>query len=169
MRLVIAGAAAALATAACGPSGPASGPGATTTPAADTAASAAPAAAPAIEGPSAGKWSITMTAMGAAPPPSEVCYTKQVSLEEAEKMQQQSGITCSEQSYRKDGDAWIGHSVCTMAAGPAGPMKVTTDSRITGDFSSKYTMEITSRMDPPPMPSMAEQTMTMTAERVGDC
>jgi hypothetical protein len=30
-------------------------------------------------------------------------------------------------------------------------------------------MEITSKMDPAPMPSMAEQTMTMTAERIGDC
>ena len=170
MRLAIAAAAAALGLAACGPSEPASDTAATA-PAADTAAPApaASAAAPAIEGPAAGKWSVTMTAMGTTLPASEVCYSKQVSLEEAEKMQQQSGITCSEQSYRKDGDAWIGHSVCTMEAGPGGPMKVTTDSRVSGDFSKKYTMEITSKMDPPPMPSMAEQKMTMTAERLGDC
>jgi hypothetical protein len=171
MRLVIAAAAAAFGLAACGPSEPASDT-ASTAPAADTAApapAAASATAPAIEGPAAGKWSVVMTAMGTTLPASEVCYTKQVSLEEAAKMQQQAGITCSEQSYRKEGDAWIGHSVCTMEAGPAGPTKMTTDSRVSGDFSKKYTMEITSKMDPPPMPSMAEQKMTMTAERIGDC
>ena len=84
-------------------------------------------------------------------------------------MQQQSGVTCSEQSYRKEGDAWIGHSVCTMEAGPGGPMKVTSDSRVTGDLSSKYTIEMTNKIDPPPMPSMAEQKMTISAERLGDC
>jgi len=172
MRLAIAAAAAALGLAACGPSEPASDT-ASTAPAADSAApapAASSAAAPAaIEGPAAGKWSVVMTAMGTTLPASEVCYAKQVSLEEAAKTQQQAGITCSEQSYRKDGDAWIGHSVCTMEAGPAGPTKVTTDSRVSGDFSKKYTMEITSKMDPPPMPSMAEQKMSITAERIGDC
>jgi hypothetical protein len=49
------------------------------------------------------------------------------------------------------------------------PMTMITDTRVTGDFSSNYTMDITSKMDPPPMPNMAEQKMTMTAERIGDC
>jgi hypothetical protein len=171
MRLVFAAAVAALATAACGPSEPAAGAASTATPAADSAppaTAAAPAAAP-IEGPAAGNWRMTVTAMGTTMPPTEYCYTKQVSLEEAAKMQQQAGITCSEQSYRKEADAWVGHSVCTMEAGPTGPMKVTTDSRVTGDFASKYTMDITSKMDPAPMPSMAEQKMSVTAERIGDC
>jgi hypothetical protein len=106
--------------------------------------------------------------MGQTMPPREECYARQVSLEEAEKMQQAAGITCSEQSYRKEGDAWIGHSVCTMS-GAGTPIKITSDSHVSGDFSSKYTIEMTSKMDPPPMPSMAEQEMTITAERVGDC
>ena len=170
MRLAIAAAAAALGLAACGPSEPASDT-ATTAPATDSAAPtpAAPsAAAPAIEGPAAGKWRMTMTAMGQTMPPTETCIAKQVSLEEAEKMQQQAGVTCSEQSYRKEGDAWIGHSVCTMTSAGT-PMKVTSDSRVTGDLSSKYTIEMTNRMDPAPMPSMAEQKMTIAAERLGDC
>lgn len=172
MRLIFAAAVAALATAACGPSDPAADTASTATPAADSAApavAAAPAAAPAIEGPAAGNWRMTVTAMGTTMPPTEYCYAKQVSLEEAGKMQQEAGITCSEQSYRKEADAWIGHSVCTMEAGPTGPMKITTDSRVTGDFASRYTMDITSKMDPAPMPSMAEQKMSMTAERIGDC
>lgn len=167
MRLAIA--AAAFGLAACGPSEPAS----TAAPAANSAAPApaapaAPSTPPAIEGPAAGKWRMTVTAMGQTMPPTEYCYEKQVSLEEAAKMQQQASVNCSEQSYRKDGDDWIGHSVCTMQSAGT-PMKITQDSRVTGDFSSKYTIEIISKMDPPPMPSMAEQKMTMTAERLGDC
>jgi hypothetical protein len=173
MRLVIAAAVAAAALAACGQSEPASEAASSAAPAAGSAAPApaapdASATPVAVEGPAAGKWRMTVSAMGQAMPPTEYCYTKQVSLEEAEKMQQASGITCSEQSYRKDGDAWIGHSVCSMP-GAGTPMKVTQDSRVTGDFSSKYTIDIISRMDPPPMPSMAEQKMTITAERIGDC
>ncbi|HEX5007199.1 MAG TPA: DUF3617 family protein [Hyphomonadaceae bacterium] len=173
MRLAIAAAAAALGLAACGQSEPAADSASTAAPAADGAAPApaapAPAAMPAtVEGPAAGKWRMTITAMGQTMPPTETCYAKQVSLEEAEKMQQSAGITCSEQSYRKEGDAWIGHSVCSMP-GAGTPMKVTQDSRVAGDFSSKYTIDITSKMDPPPMPSMAEQKITITAERIGDC
>lgn len=132
----------------------------------EPAASAALAAE--MEGPAAGKWRMTVSMMGASPPPNEVCYEKQVSFAEAEKMQQQAGVTCSEQSYRREGDALIGHSVCSMDAGGT-PMKVTTDTRITGDFSSKYTMDMTSKMDPPPMPSMTEQKMSIVSERIGNC
>ena len=163
---------AALGLAACGPSEPANdaaAPDGAAEPAASSAPTPAPgAAAPAIEGPAAGRWRVTMTAMGQTLPATETCFTQQVSLAEAEKMQQQAGVTCSEQSYRREGDAWIGHSVCTMD-NAGSPMKMTTDTRVTGDFASKYTMDITSKIDPPPMPNMAEQKMTMTAERIGDC
>jgi hypothetical protein len=142
----------------------ASDPAAATTP----AAPAATAAAAGIEGPAAGKWRMTMTTMGQTMPASELCYEKQVSFAEAEKMQQQAGVTCSEQSYRRDGDAFVGHSVCTMDAGGA-PVKVTTETRVTGDFSSKYTIDMTSKMDPPPMPSMTEQKISIVSERIGDC
>jgi hypothetical protein len=155
--------------AACGEK-PATTDGAT--PAVDAAApapaAASAAAAPGIEGPAAGKWSITMTTMGQTMPPTEVCYDKQVSLAEAEQMQRRSGVTCSEQSYKREGDAWVGHSVCAMDA-QGMKMTVTSDTRVSGDFSSKYTMEMTNKMDPAPMPGMEEQKMTMTAERVGDC
>ncbi len=169
-RLFAFAAIAAFGLAACGPGEPANEPAdATTDGSAQPAApAAATAAAPAIEGPAAGKWRVTMTSMGQTLPATETCYTQQVSLAEAQQMQQQAGVTCSQQSYRREGDAWVGHSVCTMDAGGS-PMTVTSDSRVTGDFSSKYTMEITSKMDPPPMPNMAEQKMIMTAERIGDC
>jgi len=160
----------ALGLAACGPSEPAANDAASTDRADEPAAPAAPAvaAAPAIEGPAAGKWRVTMTSMGQTLPATETCYAEQVSIAEAQKMQQQAGVSCSEQTYRRDGDAWIGHSVCTMD-NAGSPMTMTSDTRVTGDFASKYSMDITSKIDPPPMPNMAEQKITMTAERIGDC
>jgi hypothetical protein len=167
MRFAFAVTVAALGLAACGASEPAADGAASSAEPVESAAAAAP-AAPAIEGPAAGKWRVTVTAMGQTLPPSEQCFTQQVSLAEAEKLQQQAGVTCSEQSYRREGEAWIGHSVCTMD-NAGSPMTMTTETRVTGDFSSSYTMDITSRIDPPPMPNMAEQKMTMAAERIGDC
>jgi len=169
MRFALALAIGALGLAACGPGEPAADSAASVTDAVAPAPAPAATAAPALEGPAAGKWRISMTnMMGLTLPSTEVCYAEQVSLAEAEKMQQQAGVTCSEQSYRREGDAWVGHSVCNMDAGGT-PMRVTTDMRVTGDFASKYTMDITSRMDPAPMPDMAETKMIMTAERIGDC
>jgi Protein of unknown function (DUF3617) len=116
------------------------------------------------EGPAEGKWKVTTTVSGRTMPAQDVCYEKQVSFAEAEKMQQQAGMTCSEQSYRRDGAVLAGHSVCTTNG-----VTMTTDTRVTGDFKTKYTMDMTTRMDPPPMPSMAESKMSITMERLGNC
>jgi len=159
--------------AACSPGTPATD-GATPTAAAPET-TAAPAAAPASqgEGPAAGKWRLTTTAMGQAMPPSEVCYEKQMSFEEIDKQQkqqqpQQPNVTCSEQVYKKEGDAQVSHSVCTAEI-LGKPMTITTDARATGDFKTKYTMDMTVKMDPPPMKGMEEQKMSVLAERLGEC
>jgi hypothetical protein len=44
-----------------------------------------------------------------------------------------------------------------------------TDTRVTGDFDTAYEMEITSTMDPAPMPDMAKTTMKASMTRIGDC
>jgi hypothetical protein len=128
------------------------------------AETAAPAAAmPAnMTGPAAGKWKVAVSAGGMDMPATEVCYATQMTMEEAQKMQQQSGLTCSEQTFAPDGKS--GHSVCTMQG-----MTVTTDYAVSGDFNTAYTMQMTSTMDPSPpgMPSPSVTTMTM--ERLGDC
>jgi hypothetical protein len=172
--LVTAAAVAALGLAACNESTPAtegaaaSGDSSTAAPAAAAPAPAAAPAAAAIEGPAAGKWSMTVSMMGRTMPPNEVCYTKVTSLAEAEKMQQQAGMTCSEQNYHREGDAFVGHSVCTSEI--AGKTTTsTTDTRVTGDFNTKYVMDLVTRLDPAPAPGMGEQKMSITAERIGDC
>lgn len=134
--------------------------------AAAPAAPAAPALAAAdLEGPKPGKWKMT-TNLSAAPKPVtvETCVA-QTSFKDMDAAKQQAGVTCSEQSYRREGADIVGHSVCTIQGG----MKVITDSRISGDFTSRYTIDAKTVMDPAPTPAMKETTMKVTAERIGDC
>ncbi len=173
MKILITGAAAVLALGACSQS---------TTPAGETAAAPATAAAstePAaqgmtaaqLSGPIAGKWKITVTSSGMTLPPQEICYEKQISLQDAQQMQQQAGITCSENTFTPSAGGMTGHSVCKMAANAA--MKettITTDIKVVGDFNTAYTMDSTSTMDPAPpgMPPGPSQT-SIKMERLGDC
>ena len=134
--------------------------------AAAPAAPAAPALAAAdLEGPKPGKWKMT-TNLSAAPKPVtvETCVA-QTSFKDMDAAKLQAGVTCSEQSYRREGADIVGHSVCTIQGG----MKVITDSRISGDFTSRYTIDAKTVMDPAPTPAMKETTMKVTAERIGDC
>lgn len=126
-------------------------------------ASAAPALA-GMEGPKPGKWKMT-TAMAAMSKPvtMEVCIPK-TSFKEMQTANQQAGVTCTEQTLTRQGGDYVGHSTCTHPGG-----KLTIDSRFSGDFSSKYTMETKTVMDPPPTPAMKEMIMNVTAERLGDC
>ena len=167
MKFVLAAATAALMLAACGEKTEPTLDGAPTATAAmsETAATAAPAAAPAnpmSSGPAAGKWKVSVSTGGMDIPPNEICYAKQVTMEEAQKMQQQSGMTCTEQTFAADGKS--GHSVCAMQG-----MTITTDFEVTGDFSTAYTMQMTSSMDPAP-PGMPQPSVTaVKMERLGDC
>lgn len=161
MKLALAAASAALLLAACGGSETPT-PG-TEMPVADTPA--APAATPAtatVTGPAAGKWKVSVSSGGMEIPPNEICYAKQMTMEEAQQMQQQAGLTCSEQTYAPDGKS--GHSKCTMQG-----MTVKTDYAVTGDFSTAYTMQMTTTMDPAPPGMTAPSVTTVKMERLGDC
>ena len=162
MKFTLFAAVAALALAACGgESGtPALAAGDSAAPAETAAAAPAPTAM--APGPIAGEWEVTITAMGISVPATKVCYTRAMTMQEAQEMQQGAGITCSEQTIAADGKA--SHSVCTMQG-----MTVTTDMKVTGDFSSAYTMEMTSTMDPaPPGMPAGPSTTTVAMKRLGD-
>lgn len=133
------------------------------------AETASTAAAPAtLDAPKPGLWRVS-TAMegmpggGAAMPPQEVCI-KEAKLEPPTGAQQ-PGADCTTQAFSRQGDAMVATSTCTLQGG----MKAESAIRITGDFNSRYVTEVTTRMDPAPMPQMAQTKMTMTAERIGDC
>ncbi len=145
------------------PAGAAEAPAAAAAP----AASAVPAGGE-PQGPAPGMWRIAVTTGGQAMPPAEICITEQMSMADGMKMQEEAGITCTDQSWGREGADVVGRSTCSMdLAGTA--TTITSEYRVKGDMNSAYTIETTSRMDPPPMPQLAEQKTTATAERLGDC
>lgn len=121
------------------------------------------------DGPTPGLWRVT-TRMAGMPdgmeaPAIETCIHEARFEPPPGATPQAPGMTCEEQSFRREGDAMVGHSVCTSDDG----VRTVTDTRVTGDFSRNYTMDVRSTMTPAPTPSMAEVSMVMTAERLGDC
>lgn len=167
MKFALAAASAALLLAAIplagcgGPTAPAATP-AGETPAAATPSAPSPSIPASMTGPTAGKWKVQVSAGGMDMPPNEICYAKQMSMEEAQAMQQQAGMTCTDQTYAADGKS--GHSVCAMQG-----MTITTDFSVTGDFNTAYTMQMTSSMDPAPPGMPQPSTTTVKMERLGDC
>jgi hypothetical protein len=151
----------ALTLAACSGRSPEPAPEASTLPAAVTPD---PAAAIPLTGPAAGKWRQTAAFAGEAMPPHEICFDKQMSLADAQAMQQQAGITCSEQTFTPAGNGFQGHSVCR-----SGEATITSDTVVTGDFNTAYTMEITSTRDPAPRTAANPSVTKVTMERLGDC
>ena len=127
---------------------------------------AAPSAAEMLNGPKPGLWRVTteMSGMpgGATVAPVETCI--QSATFETPSTSQSPGAQCTSQPFTRDGDAMVSSSTCTMQG-----MKTDSTIRVTGDFNSRYVMEVKTKMDPAPMPSMAETTVTMTGERLGDC
>jgi hypothetical protein len=128
----------------------------------------APAVAPAaLEAPRPGLWRIatTMRGMpgGAAVPPQDICV-KEAKLE-APTAGRPAGADCTAEAFVRQGDAMVGRSVCTLPGG----MKSDSTIRITGDFNSRYATEVITKIDPAPTPALAQTTLTMTAERIGDC
>ena len=119
-------------------------------------------------GPSPGLWRVTTRIggmpAGMEPPAVETCI-REAKFEIPRGAPESSGMACEQQSFRREGDAMVGHMACTSADG----VRTVTDTRVSGDFTRNYTMELKSTVTPPPSPDMAEVTMVMTAERLGDC
>ncbi|MDP3801566.1 DUF3617 family protein [Brevundimonas sp.] len=130
---------------------------------------AAPSVAGLPDGPTPGLWRVTMQVdglpEGMAAPVVETCMTDEKFESPQDPASQMPGMTCSNQSFRREGDAMVGHSICTSDAG----VRTQTDMRVSGDFSRRYTMVITSTTTPTPAPEPGTRTMTMMAERLGDC
>ena len=156
--------AAALSLAACGRGGEAGAEGA-----GEAVREAAPAPGR-MDAPRPGLWRVTTSMSGLpegmAMPSVETCI-KQGGFDEMQRGRGQlpEGVDCSQQSFRREGNAMVGHSVCTLPNG----VRTETDTRVTGDFERRYIMEMKSRTTPAPSGSAAETAMTMTAERIGDC
>jgi len=153
---------AALSLAACGQGDGGAPEGKAKSPGGETAATGLPA------GPTPGLWRVTTRIggmpAGMEPPAVETCI-REAKFEMPQGAPDSSGMTCEQQSFRREGDAMVGHMACTSADG----VRTVTDTRVSGDFTRNYTMELKSTVTPPPSPEMSEITMVMTAERLGDC
>ncbi|MFC7378869.1 DUF3617 domain-containing protein [Brevundimonas sp. GCM10030266] len=133
----------------------------------DAAGGGAPSAAEMLNGPKPGLWRVTteMSGMPAGAPamaPVETCI--QTASFEAPAGNQAPGAECTNQPFTRDGDAMVSSSTCTVQG-----IKADSTIRVTGDFNSRYVMTVNTKMDPAPAPNMAETTVTMTGERLGDC
>lgn len=128
----------------------------------------APSAAAMADGPRPGLWRVTTSVAGmpgagaAAAPPTEVCIT-QATFEAPGGSASAPGATCTNQPFRREGDAMVSSSTCDVQG-----MKTETNIRVTGDFTSRYTMEAKTKTTGGPA-QMPEITTTMNAERIGDC
>ena len=119
-------------------------------------------------GPTPGLWRVTTEMSGASGvqmPPVETCIRQATFEPPAGAAPQSPGLTCEPGSFRREGEAMVGRTVCTTQDG----VRTVTDMRVTGDYRRAYRMEVKSTMTPAPIPSMAEVTMVMNAERLGDC
>lgn len=119
-------------------------------------------------GPTPGLWRVTTRISGMPAgmeaPAIETCI-REAKFEVPQGAPESPGMTCEQQSFRREGDVMVGHMVCTSADG----VRTVTGTRVSGDFARNYTMEVKSTVTPSPSPEMSEVTMVMTAERLGDC
>ena len=161
MRTTSLAACAALALAACGQAGEAAKDAPAEAPAAAT--KGADAALP--TGPTPGLWRVSVRSSGmpagAAMPTLEICLGDDAKFDSTSASDSQ----CEQQTFRREAGVLVGHAVCTSAEG----VRTTIDTRVTGDVTRRYTMEVKTTTSPAPSPETAEMTMTSTAERLGDC
>ena len=74
-----------------------------------------------------------------------------------------NGMKCEKNENKKDGNKYVGHSICQM-----GPSKLETKSVTAGDFEKEYTMTSDSTFTPP-MSGVGNTKTTMVAKWVGPC
>jgi hypothetical protein len=121
------------------------------------------------EGPKPGLWRVTTRfaglPAGAPTPVTETCIREARFERPDATMADTKGMDCQQEAFRREGDAIVGRSVCTMGEG----LRSESNFRITGDLTQRYTMEVRSSITPAPTPETASTTMVLTAERLGDC
>ncbi|GAB2473796.1 DUF3617 family protein [Comamonas humi] len=74
-----------------------------------------------------------------------------------------AGMKCEKNDSTKDGNKYIGHSICQMGAS-----KLESKSVMSGDFEQAYTMTVDSSFNPP-MAGVSGSKTTMAAKWLGPC
>ncbi|MES2059296.1 MAG: DUF3617 family protein [Pseudomonadota bacterium] len=131
----------------------------------DGGAPAAPAAAAAVKMPKAGLWEIKTTSMGVTVPAVKVCVGE-TKPGENPFMAKQPGMNCAKNNVTSTAGGYDIDAECTMNG-----MTVATKGSVTGDMSSAYKVEMTSKMSGANLPAAAQQEtkMVMDATYQGAC
>jgi hypothetical protein len=116
----------------------------------------------------AGLWEVTITHDGAKAPPQTM---QQCTDAETDKLMNAFGGAisadlCTQQEVKKVGTTLVISATCQV-----GPMKSISQSVVSGDFSSNYTVKVTSKIEgvPAAAQAMAGGTTTINAKWVGAC
>lgn len=75
-----------------------------------------------------------------------------------------NGKQCPPAQISKTASGWSIHSACTARS-----MKVVTDGTATGDLKSHYSVDLVTRMTPPPQPDLGEVKIHIDAKWLGAC
>jgi len=130
------------------------------------AACASSAAAQEIPTRRAGLWDVTINHEGRNTPAQTM---QQCTDAETDKLMNAFGGAlsadmCSKQEVKNVGATLVINAVCQV-----GPIKSTSQSVVTGDFTSNYTVKVTSKLEGVPMGKEAAGTTTIQARWVGAC
>lgn len=116
----------------------------------------------------AGLWQVTITHDGAKTPPQTM---QQCTDAETDKLMNAFGGAisadlCSQQEVKKVGATLVISATCQI-----GPMKSVSQSVVSGDFTSNYTVKVTSKIEgaPAQVQAVAGGTTTIQAKWVGAC
>jgi hypothetical protein len=114
----------------------------------------------------AGWWEMTMAMSAPVPMRQKMSMCVDAASEKASgafaTMNQRGNCTTGPVTRTPSG--WAFSSTCKQ-----GSMTMTTSGVASGDFNSAYKVDSTTRMNPAPMPQMAESKMTIEAKWAGPC
>jgi hypothetical protein len=110
-----------------------------------------------------GLWRQTVSTSGLAVPPQSMSMCTDQSSDELIVRRAGSSEQCSQQSVRRQGNAFVVTAVCKD-----GDTTVRTHGTFTGDFSSHYSGEMRTSFDPP-MRGVKEMSQRIDARWIGPC
>jgi hypothetical protein len=115
----------------------------------------------------AGLWEVTMTQEGRNTPPQVMQQCTDASTDKLmNAFGGDMGGMCSQHEIRRVGATIVINATCQI-----GPMKSVSQSVVSGDFNSNYTVKTTSKVEgmPQGIPGMAGGSSTVQARWVGAC
>jgi hypothetical protein len=114
-----------------------------------------------------GWWELSLTTRG--PTPAPIRQTARLCTDAAVDQVQtplgiRTGRSCPPIQVSRAAEGWSFQASCVT-----GQTTISTEGRANGDFNSRYHVELTTRLDPPPVPQAAEIHTAIDAKWLGAC